>query len=146
MQADQNDTSRSISKNVGPLLLAFLAFLALVVVCAASFFIAIIVWNPLSGLDENPPPRKFDEAVWKSPGPVEDERRRAMAEDLIDSKVLDGLSRAEAEHLLGPDDGTTFFPNWDMAYKLGVYGLDREWLILRFGQDGCVSEYLLTAD
>ena len=49
------------------------------------------------------PPRKFDSAEWKAGNAT---TRGSMAQDLIDSRLLPGKSRAAVEGLLGKPDFT----------------------------------------
>ncbi|MBP9707348.1 MAG: outer membrane protein assembly factor BamE [Oligoflexales bacterium] len=73
-----------------------------------------------------------------------------MADDLIASKLLDGLTKEKVEDLLGKPDKTEYFYGWDFVYWLGdergVLRIDSEWLMINFNDDGRVSEYTIDRD
>jgi hypothetical protein len=53
--------------------------------------------------------------------------------------------------LLGRADDTRNFSDWDFVYLLGperglLFSIDSEWLVIRFGPDGRVSEYEVARD
>jgi hypothetical protein len=77
--------------------------------------------------------------------------RQRMIDDLMAQKRLDGLTRAEVEALLGPDNKTVHWRDWHLRYVLGtgrVVGhlFDREWFVVRFGSDGRVAAYRVLID
>jgi hypothetical protein len=73
-----------------------------------------------------------------------------MVDDLVTRKRLDGYTRQQVEALLGPGDKTESWKQWHLAYRLGPdrqgLHLDFEWLVVRFGVDGRVSEYRVVGD
>ena len=98
------------------------------------------------------PLRPFDAEGWRegggedTPTPV----RLQMVEWLTRSGRLDGLTRPEVAGLLGPADRDTSLRDWDMVYRLGpergTMSIDLEWLVIRFGPDGRVSDYRVVTD
>lgn len=89
----------------------------------------------------------FDSSAWKEADLLE-RTRVPMARALVSEDRLDGLTRSEVESLLGPPTPTDKWQEWDLIYVLGPtqYGVDYEWLVIRLGEDGKVTEYQLTAD
>ena len=65
--------------------------------------------------------------------------RLEMAHDLIAKKTLLGKTRAEVVGLLGPTT-TENLPEWDLDYWLGPNGIDDWWLVLRFDDNGRMTE------
>lgn len=94
------------------------------------------------------PVRLFNEARWKDPALAD--QRVTMVEALLLTHRLEGRTRAEVLELLGPPTETDYFANWDAVYWLGdergMIRIDSEWLVLRFGPDGRVSEHLVVTD
>ena len=76
--------------------------------------------------------------------------RLQMIEWLIRSRQLDGLTRSEVVALLGPADDTSYFREWDMVYWLGpnrgLFRIDSDWLVIRYGPNGRVSDYRVVSD
>jgi hypothetical protein len=76
--------------------------------------------------------------------------RLRMIEWLMRSGQLDGLTRPEVATLLGPANETRYFSDWDLVYWLGpergMFRIDSEWLVIRFGPNGRVSEYRVVRD
>ena len=76
--------------------------------------------------------------------------RLRMVDDLLKRHLLDGRSRKEVESLLGPGSHTEYFPNWDLAYRLGpergFIRIDSEWLVIRLDSAARVKEYSLKTD
>ena len=96
--------------------------------------------------------RPFDSQLWKA-NHAADPRwpdRLCMVDDLLGTMPLAGLSRDRIHELLGAGDGGHSWKNWDEAYLLGpergMFRLDSETLVLRFGPDGRVSEYRILTD
>ena len=97
--------------------------------------------------------RAFDSGRWRTRALDGDARwptRLRMADDLVASGRLSGASRAEVERLLGPPDNTTYFSHWSMVYWLGpergMMPVDSEWLVLRIGAQGTVTECRIARD
>jgi hypothetical protein len=95
----------------------------------------------------------FDGAAWQDMRQInsEDPVRIRMVDDLIRSKRLDGLSRAEVERLLGNIGIKTslfFGQSHDLAYWLGPErgSIYIEWLAIDFDKDGVVREYRIVRD
>lgn len=76
--------------------------------------------------------------------------RLTMADDLIRSGMLQDKTMAEIVTLIGPPTDTSYFATWDMVYYLGpergVFRIDSEWLVLKFGPDGRATEIQLVRD
>lgn len=76
--------------------------------------------------------------------------RLQMIEWLTRSGQLDGLTRPEVAALLGPPRDRPYFSDWDMVYLLGpergIFSIDSEWLVIRFGPNGRVSDYRVVTD
>jgi len=90
-------------------------------------------------------------AAWWQPHPVSwDEyadplhKRSRMADGLKLGGGLAGKTRIEVVALLGEPPETTYFSEYDLVYQLGrdrtLLGMDSEWLAIRFGFGGQVSE------
>ena len=71
--------------------------------------------------------------------------RLRMIDDLIGKRRLDGLTRTELLTLLGPADKTDKWKEWDVVYWLGPqrgpFGIDSEWLVIKFDSSGRVASY-----
>lgn len=85
------------------------------------------------------PSTNFDAARWNDknlPASV----RLQMADDLIRTHRLDGMTRGEVIALLGEPPKTPYFKNYELVYLLGpergLMRIDSEWLIVTFGRDG----------
>jgi hypothetical protein len=76
--------------------------------------------------------------------------RLTMVDHLLARHPLRGLSRDSVERLLGPRDSTAYWQDWDLVYwpgpERGLFRIDSEWLVARFGPDGRVSEYRIVRD
>ena len=95
----------------------------------------------------------LDSAVWQAPPKEEDPAwpiRLQMADSLVASKSLDGLSRLEVESLLGKADVTDKWRNWDLVYWLGPdrggFRIDSEWLVVKFDAHDRVVTYRIVSD
>jgi len=89
------------------------------------------------------PRRHFDPGLWKNAATFSSVRLR-MADDLIGSGKLQGLTRAEIFSLLSEPPKTDYFKEYDLVYYLGPerssISIDSEWLVVKFGQDGRVAK------
>ena len=96
----------------------------------------------------------FNKGAWLA---LEDTRfddflhvRGHMAYGLIQSRRLVGMSRDQVVALLGPPPPTDKFGDWDIVYWLGpdttTIPMDSEWLVMRLGAGGQVSEARLVED
>lgn len=92
--------------------------------------------------------RAFDSQTWRAAG-SEDDRIR-MVDDLVDDVLRVGMTRAEIEGLLGPVSQTSKFADWDLVYRLGMerslMSIDSEWLVVRLGAEGRVTEFRIVRD
>jgi hypothetical protein len=112
-----------------------LAIAFLVAACAFGIVVHLAPWR-----------RSFDSQAWRDEELVRAGERREMADDLIARRMLDGLNRAEVVSLLGESLPPSYFPDWDLVYRLGNergYGL---WFVVRFGSDGRVKEYRIVTN
>jgi len=101
-------------------------------------------------------PVRFDSARWKaSPSGTargnEQPPRQQMVDDLLKSGVLSGKTRPEVDLLLGLADTTEYFRKYDMVYVLGMernsyFGIDSEWLVIKFDDAGRVAVAKLVTD
>ncbi|MDN5941956.1 MAG: hypothetical protein L0H94_08755 [Nitrospira sp.] len=94
----------------------------------------------------------FDSQRWKAAqaaNPLWPDRLR-MVDDLIATVPLVGLPKGHVTELLGEGDKTSYWRDWDAVYWLGpergLFGIDSEWLVLRFSSDGRVTEYRIVTD
>ncbi len=89
----------------------------------------------------------FDSQAWKASladNQSEDPIRLRMVDDLLRKHRLIGLSRSEVLDFLGQPPPTDKFSDWDLVYWLGpergLFSIDSEWLVIRFGKNGKVTE------
>ena len=94
----------------------------------------------------------FDSAKWRANS--EDSglmwpTRLRMSDSLVESKLLMGTTKAQVVTLLGPPDGGSYFPDWDLVYHLGpergTFRIDSEWLLIRL-KNKTVKEVALATD
>jgi hypothetical protein len=92
----------------------------------------------------------FDPAAWQDPARVEQGVRLGMADRLVVRGTLRGKTRAEVIELLEEPTETGKFSDWDLVYWLGpergFISIDSEWLVLRFGPEGRVTECRMVRD
>jgi hypothetical protein len=95
------------------------------------------------------PGRHFDPSLWNNSRTPESARLR-MADDLIRTQKLLGLTRHEVVTLLGEPPKTEYFKEFDLVYFLGpergFMGVDSEWLVLKLGPDGRVNRATIARD
>lgn len=116
-------------------------------------YVLVIAWLFLvPPLEERWHRRTFDSRLWKANQAVEQlwPDRLCMVDDLMATVSLVGLSRTRVIELLGPGDHTRAWPGWDAVYFLGpergMFRIDSEMLVVRFGQDDRVVEYRIVTD
>ena len=96
------------------------------------------------------PGQAFDSIQWQAAENARSGVRLRMADRLIARGTLIGLTRNEAVALLGepPDHG--YFTDWDLVYLLGdergFVSIDSEWLVLRLGPNGRITQAKLVTD
>ncbi len=96
--------------------------------------------------------RPFDSAAWRDLKQVEsdDPVRIRMVDNLIKSRRLHHLSRAEVEKVLGTPTATDKFHGYDFVYWLGpergLMRIDSEWLVINFDEKGIVLKYDIARD
>lgn len=119
---------------------------------ATAYLLAVgtLILGP--SVDEYRNRRVFDPSAWKHNDrrDVDWPARLTMVNDLLARYPLRGLGRDSVEQLLGPRDATDYFHDWDLVYWLGpergLFRIDSEWLVVRFGSDGRVSDYRVVRD
>jgi hypothetical protein len=123
----------------------------LILIAVASVPVYVLwCWGVFDPPDVSPIP--FDPAAWQRADPIGKYRtvRSQMIGDLLQSRRLDGLSRAEVEALLGPPLANPASAGidayWHVVYMLGLeragaWSLDDEFLVIRFDLNGRVTEY-----
>ena len=95
---------------------------------------------------------RFESKTWQDLRQVESEDplRLRMVDELIRSKQLDHLRRADVETLLGKPSPTDYFQDYDLVYWLGPerrwMSVDSEWLAIRLNKDGIVQSYRIVGD
>jgi hypothetical protein len=98
------------------------------------------------------PLMRFTSEGWRHGGGENGSKpvRLQMIEWLTRSGQLDGLTRPQVAALLGPADRPPYFREWDLVYLLGpergMFSIDSEWLVIRFGPNGRVADYRVVSD
>jgi hypothetical protein len=73
-----------------------------------------------------------------------------MADWLVFSRQLIGKTPSEVIAMLGDPPPTEYFRGWSMVYNLGAergfISIDSEWLLLRIGKTGLITEASLGRD
>lgn len=112
--------------------------------------VAFVLGQPI--VDDLSHRQRFEPVAWRA-NAGRDTRwptRLRMVDDLLRRRDLHGWTRPQVERLLGPADDTGYFRDWDMVYNLGpergFISLDDEWLVVRLGADGTVTDYRIVAD
>jgi hypothetical protein len=96
--------------------------------------------------------QRFDPASWrgKQGAPWDDRTRQRMVDDLRESGRLDHLTPTECVALLGePSERRWGQDEHTWAWRLGPdrgIGIDSEWLCVRFGPGGRVTDHFLWTD
>jgi len=92
----------------------------------------------------------FDSARWKGAWKTSRCVRQQMVDDLLAKKLLEGLSRKQVVDLLGePEEHSPCDEANCLVYFVGPYrgmGVDSEWLVVEFSDQGRVVEASLGAD
>jgi hypothetical protein len=131
-----------------------IVLLAVIAIPAALYALGAAYFVFIPSAEDYAHRRKFDATLWQAP-PKEDDPewpvRLCMVDDLVSSKSLDRLTRREVEALLGRDDETDKWKDWDLVYWLGperrgMFRIDSEWLVIRFGSEGRVAVYRVVGD
>ena len=95
-------------------------------------------------------PTEFDGVIWRQGENASGGPRLRMADGLLQSRVLVGRTRSEVESMLGIPRKTEYFQEYDLVYRLGMergfISIDSEWLVLRLGKDGRVSDARIVSD
>ncbi len=93
--------------------------------------------------------RHFDPSKWRNSATPASARLR-MADDLVNSQRLVGLTRQEVVVLLGEPPKTEYFKEFDLVYYLGpergFMSIDSEWLVLKLGPEGRVKRATIARD
>lgn len=94
------------------------------------------------------PVRLFNSTEWKNP--TEANSRISMINALLLTHTLKGMTRSEVIHLLGEPPASEYFRDWDFVYRLGnergLFSIDSEWLVVKFGPDGKVAAWDVVRD
>lgn len=114
---------------------------AAVVVAVVAVAVVWMLWFP--GVP-------FDKAAWRDTADLSQGPRAGMADRLVARRTLLGMTRTEVVDMLGqPPESYVGGPS-DLVYKLGAersfISLDSEWLVVRFGPDGRVTECKIGTD
>ena len=116
-------------------------------------FLAALGAAFLVGMRLTSGPIPFDRARWDAPSSDwQDTTRHRMADGLIESRTLIGLSRTEIVKLLGePSQSPYFQPEWDLEYVLGIergffIRIDSEHLVIRLSSGGRATAAGLARD
>lgn len=116
----------------------FVGLIAVLLLCSAG-------WAGITGYL---PVYLFDSASWKNPPSAY--TRVRMVSALLLTHDLNGMTKSEVVELLGEPPASNYFRDWDFVYNLGpergLFSLDSEWLVLRFGPDERVSEWAVVSD
>ena len=99
-------------------------------------------------------PTPFDRQVWmegENVTPPEESPRLRMADGLVESGKLIGMTPEQVDAFLGPQTKTAYFrPEYAYVYWLGdergFIRIDSEWLVLRVAPNGTVSEARIVVD
>ena len=91
-------------------------------------------------------PIPFESSVWMNNAENWDDewhRRHRIADWLVLTRSLNGLSQAELTKKLGTPDTETF-KGWSLTYYLGTqrgfFAIDDEWLVIRLDDNGKVVD------
>jgi hypothetical protein len=93
----------------------------------------------------------FDAATWRNEEiSTTNGTRVRMADRLVDSHALLNKSRGDVVSMLGEPPPTEYFRDWDLVYYLGpergFISIDSEWLVVRFDDDGRVTDCQIVRD
>lgn len=125
----------------------FISYLAFAAGMAVLYIALVASLFLRPAMDQVRNSRPFDPAAWRAHAKTDDPgwpMRLRMANDLLASYELVGMSRDSIYVLLGPPDSASRWGTWDLVYHLGpergLFGFDSEWLVLRYGPDARVTE------
>jgi hypothetical protein len=126
--------------------------IVVIIMIAVSPFLFIIGLIGCDHVKEDVGREAFNSVQWKdtilafSKNPI----RIKMVDDLFSKHNLKGLEKDSVVSLLGVPEETEKFKDWDFVYWLGpergFMGIDSEWLVVKFDDQGKVKEYRLVAD
>jgi hypothetical protein len=99
-------------------------------------------------------PTLFDRKIWLESGERAvsgDSPRLRMADGLVDSGRLIGMTPDQVAATPGPQIETSYFrPEYAYVYRLGdergLFSIDSEWLVLKADPDGTVTEARIVTD
>lgn len=92
----------------------------------------------------------FNSPSWKNEqlGSFENPIKLKMVDDLLEKYQLEGMSKNAINELLGIPESTNYFRSYDYVYWLGPergpFGIDSEWLCIKFQDDIVIEAALLT--
>jgi len=115
--------------------------------------LALMAAGVATFLFARPAPAPFDSAAWQlgaDPLYGSEAPRLRLADGLVQSKSLLGRSSSDVAAMLGPPSKTSKFREFDLVYWLGpersFVSIDSEWLVIRLGADGRVSDVQIVTD
>ncbi len=95
----------------------------------------------------------FTSAGWKHPDTAMVDGlsvRQRMLSDFLGHHRLQDMPRDSVLSYLGEPNHEGYFHDWDLAYWLGpehsLFGMDSEWLVIRFDSGGRVVEHAIRTD
>jgi hypothetical protein len=99
-------------------------------------------------------PTRFDRQTWLDGEKIDFPKtapRLRMADALVRDAKLIGMTHGEVDALLGPQTDTHLMRSaYEYVYWLGpergFFGIDSEWLVLNFDENGKVREALIARD
>ena len=94
--------------------------------------------------------KPFDRSFWNDELKMRDGIRLKMADRLVARRTLHGKTKEEVLALLGVPPETGYFKEWSLVYWLGpqrgFLSIDSEWLVMRIGSNGRVSEVKIVTE
>jgi hypothetical protein len=117
-----------------------------------SYVIALSFLLALPIVDDYSHRQAFDSQLWKASlaDESQDPIKLRMVDDLLRKHPLAGRSRSAVLDLLGKPPRTDKFSDWDLVYWLGpergLFSIDSEWLVIRFGGSNQVIDAKVVSD
>ena len=106
---------------------------------------SFLLWSPIRSYVNQ---TTFDTVQWKAALDRNDPVKQRMLSSLTTNHRLIGKTKNEIDQLLGKPPTTGYFKEYDYVYWLGpersLFGIDSEWLCLKFENDKVVAVKVLT--